>query len=549
MKLDYKVRLRGLPFTGAVAPNGDATIEFVNTSGSPGVNQIYEIRQTVTGNGPCSRTSAIQLFTVFPKPATPTIVGSQIVCQNEMNVEYAVVHTIGNNYEWNLPEFAFISSTSPNRDTIRVNYGPTPTNPSPEVRLTITDNNFCRSDVATLPVTVVAGPTGSIALSGSGTICPGDFANIIVTLSGPGTDPSIGFDVVINDGFTDSTYSDISNGEVIPVSPESSRNYFIKSIVDREFPNCPGRPATNNIRVNVNTAPTATIAGNATICEGSSTDLRINMSGLAPWEVIYTDGTTNFTVNSNSSAVAVPVSPTVNTTYSLVSVSDASCDGTVSADLVNIVVNPAPGGSIFLQEDDGEVCINTPIGLGFVLNGEGPWTVRYQDDEGNIFAISDIQEGTDHDLNGFTIHLFEVIPQKQITDYTIIDIVDVNGCPGPGDGTATVTTLPTPVLRMTDNITICEGESANLVFNFPDGVAPFTVDLAINDVEDTLRLENIPNGHIEVVTPTETTNYRAFAVTDANGCIAYDLGLPVRVRVRTRPTVVLEGQDSICFGE
>ncbi len=547
----YETRLQGAPtwtpFTGTVASNGDAIIEFVNTSGSPGVNQIYEIRQTVTGNGPCSRTSPVQLFTVFPKPETPTITGASIVCENEMNVEFSVPHVAGNNYEWNLPEFAFISSTNAERNLIRVNFGPTPSNPTPEVRVTITDNNFCRSDVASLPVVVVNGPTGSLTLSGPGTICPNESTFLQVNLTGPGT---LNYDVTIYDGFTETTLLDISNGHPYEISPTLSTNYRITAIVDRQYPSCPGRPATNDIRVNVNNAPTATIAGDATICEGESTDLRINMSGLAPWDVTYTDGVNPaITITSNSSALLVPVSPTTNTTYSLVSVSDASCDGTVTANTVNIIVNPAPSGSLFVEGDDGTVCINTPIEIGVLLTGNGPWTVNYEDDEGNQFAIPDIQEGADHASNGFTIHLFDVIPQKQNTIYSIVSVVDVNGCSGPGIDDLTITTLPTPVLRMTNNVTICEGESANLEFNFLDGVAPFTVDVAINDVDDTIRFEDIPNGYVEIISPSETTNYRAVSVTDANGCPAYDLGLPVRVRVRTRPTVILEGQDSICFGE
>ncbi|MCF6183722.1 MAG: hypothetical protein L3J56_03690, partial [Bacteroidales bacterium] len=46
--------------------------------------------------------------------------------------------------------------------------------------------------------------------------------------------------------------------------------------------------------VNINDLPTATISGDAEICEGETSDISINLTGTPPWDISYTDGTNSF---------------------------------------------------------------------------------------------------------------------------------------------------------------------------------------------------------------------------------------------------------------
>jgi len=70
--------------------------------------------------------------------------------------------------------------------------------------------------------------------------------------------------------------------------------------------------------------PSATISGTATICNGGSTTLSVALSGgTAPYKFTWTDGTTHHSVTGvSSSPYTFSVSPTVNTTYTIVSDSD-----------------------------------------------------------------------------------------------------------------------------------------------------------------------------------------------------------------------------------
>jgi gliding motility-associated-like protein len=101
-------------------------------------------------------------------------------------------------------------------------------------------------------------------------------------------------------------------------------------------------PATT-IAITVNTLPTASISGNTPICNGSSTNLTFTFTGAGPWSFQYSDGTTTFPGNSPISPAIISVSPTSTTTYTIVSVTDLNCTGTIvgSPAVIN-VVNPNP---------------------------------------------------------------------------------------------------------------------------------------------------------------------------------------------------------------
>ena len=84
--------------------------------------------------------------------------------------------------------------------------------------------------------------------------------------------------------------------------------------------------------------PFATLSGDASICNGSSTVLNISGTGTFPLNLSYNDGSgtpTQLTL-PNPQAVSITVSPTATTTYTLLNVSDGSIP-TCSTNLNNSV--------------------------------------------------------------------------------------------------------------------------------------------------------------------------------------------------------------------
>ena len=93
--------------------------------------------------------------------------------------------------------------------------------------------------------------------------------------------------------------------------------------------------------------PTAAISGTTSICYNNSTTIQVDLTGVGPWDISYTDGTDTTTVTGITSSPYTFTTPTFATgagtvTYTLTSVSNSfGCAGTVSGSAA-ITVNPKP---------------------------------------------------------------------------------------------------------------------------------------------------------------------------------------------------------------
>lgn len=91
--------------------------------------------------------------------------------------------------------------------------------------------------------------------------------------------------------------------------------------------------------VTISGTPTATISGDSTICAGQTATISVALTGASPWDITYNDGTANQTVTGIASSPY-----TFNTgqagTYTLVSVQNAACAGTVSGSATIAVNQP-----------------------------------------------------------------------------------------------------------------------------------------------------------------------------------------------------------------
>ncbi|MCB1052277.1 MAG: right-handed parallel beta-helix repeat-containing protein [Acidobacteria bacterium] len=81
--------------------------------------------------------------------------------------------------------------------------------------------------------------------------------------------------------------------------------------------------------------PTAVLSGDQTICSGGSASLSVQLTGTAPWDLDWSDGLmeTGIAVSPHTRMV----SPGIDTAYSLSSVSDMNCVGSVSGSATVLV--------------------------------------------------------------------------------------------------------------------------------------------------------------------------------------------------------------------
>lgn len=71
--------------------------------------------------------------------------------------------------------------------------------------------------------------------------------------------------------------------------------------------------------------PTGIISGSASICPGTQTALTVKLTGTAPWNLSYTDGTNIFNLSVSSTPYNFNVTPTQVGSYTLTALTDANC--------------------------------------------------------------------------------------------------------------------------------------------------------------------------------------------------------------------------------
>jgi len=309
-------------------------------------------------------------------------------------------------------------------------------------------------------VTVTVGAAATASVSGTTAICPGGSA----TLAFSGT-PSATVVYTINAGTPLSLMLDASGNYSMVVFPSVTSVYsisYVASSGDTET-------ISSSVTVTINTRPTASIVSVSadTICNGAGAS--VTFAGTPDAVVTYTtDGgttTATFTLSSGGGYV-LPVSPTVTTTYQLLSVTNpvTSCDSSLSGNAV-IAVRPLPTaiitGTTIIPIGDSTVLTftGTPGGVvGYTANGSGPLTIT---------------------LDGLGNYSLTVTP----TITTVYALTDVNiaGCDQAVTGSATIT-IVTPFTS--GNLVICKtngntsaGTSISLVECSTSGVIAGTTTL------------------------------------------------------------------------
>ena len=391
-------------------------------------------------------------------------------------------------------------------------------------------------------VTVNPLPTASI--SGTTTICSGNNATLTFTLSA-GT-----YDVVYTDGTTNFTANGIVNGATVSVSPGASTTYTIVSITNTTIASCtvtaPSPNITGSAIVTVNPSPTASISGTSAICLGGNAVLTFTLPAVGTFDVVYTDGTTNFNATGIINGATVNVSPGVNTTYTIVSVTNTATSCAVTAPSPNITgsaiitVNPLPTASI---SGTIAICTGDLTPLTFTLPA-GTFNVVYTDGTTNFNANGIV--------NGATVN---VSPAANTT-YTIVSVTDVaTTCivtaPSPNiTGSAIITVNPLPTASISGTAAICTGASTTLTFTLPAG----TYDVVYTDGTTNFNATGIVNGATVNVSPTANTTYTIVSVTNtATTCSVTAPSANITgsaiITVSPLPTASISGTTAICTGD
>ena len=440
----------------------------------------------------------------------------------------------------------------------------------------------CPNATATVTITVNPGPV--VTISGTISVTQGMSTTIDFTLT-TGTAP---FTVVYDDGtgpITSPLFN--SNTGTITVTPNNTTNYNLVSVTDAN--GCTAS-VSGSVTITVNQLPTATISGNATICEGQNSDLDFNLGGTPNFTVEYTiNGVPNSYMFNSTGSNLLNVSPVITTTYTLVSITDGNgvVENNVSGS-VTITVNPLPtvtaNSSPVSPLCDGDALTLTGGGAG--ITGTYTWdqmvvdnipftpsigTVIYTVTGTDVNSCSDIATISvtvnplpiitaisspvsplcDGDIltltgGGATSYIWDnsvvdntpFTPLVGIVTYTVTG-TDVNSCIN--TDMITVTVNPLPTVTMSGSASICDGQSTPLDLNFT-GTGPYNINYDINSTNTSAVLNN--NIDSIIVSPSTTTTYNLTDVTDsycsntANGTVI--------VMVNSLPSATISGGATLC---
>jgi gliding motility-associated-like protein len=416
-----------------------------NITVSPATNTTY----TVTGsNGVCSSTSTI-VITVNPNPTITAVVSPTNICAGSS----ATLSSSGaTSYTWNPGALT--------GGTVTV----TPT--STTLYTVTASNGFGCSSSNTVNLIVTPIPTIN-PIASPAIICIGNSSTLTAT------------------GAT--TYSwnpGALTGSNVVVSPTINTTYTV--IGSNGI--CSD---TKTITVNVNPLPILiTSASPTAICAGASSTLSASGAATYTWNPGALIGS------------AVVVSPTVNTTYTVIGTSSLGCTNNAT---LTLIVNPIP--SLTVTATPTAICSGNSATLTGVASGGGPFTSVWN--PGAIAANPAIVSPT---IN---------------TTYTW-NVTNSFGCLNSGTVSINVTTTPT-VIVSAGSLSLCSGNSTSLSAT---GATTYTWN------PGALIGANI------LVTPTITTTY---SVTGSNGSCTDTKTITITVNPNPTITAVVS-PTNICAG-
>ncbi|MBD3583623.1 Ig-like domain-containing protein [Flavobacterium selenitireducens] len=376
-------------------------------------------------------------------------------------------------------------------------------------------------------ISVVQPPV--VTISSNVAICPGDSAT--VTFTG---DPNTVVSYTVNGGPIQTITLDASGVATITQTYLVTTVYTLVNATNSGTPACT-QPVSGTITITVLTAPTATIAADATICPGESAT--VTFTGTPGAIVTYTvNGGPNQTITLDANGLAT-ITQTYSTTtlYALVSAATPGtpgCSQAVSGTVTITVLTP-PTASI---ASDQTICAGQSATVTFT--GTPGAIVTYTINGGPNQTIA---------LNALgTATITQVYTDTTVYTLISVSVTGGSGCPQNIGGTVTITVvqLPTAAIAINGSATICSGTSATIVFTgTPNAIVTYTVN---NGPNQTIILDGTGSA---TITPTLTGTSTYTLVSASIGSCSQPLTGTVTVTVTPSPNA---GNDvasaNICSG-
>jgi gliding motility-associated-like protein len=308
----------------------------------------------------------------------------------------------------------------------------------------------CLSD--TISQTIIVNPLPAGNVSGDIIVCHNAPSPAVTFTGVVGTAPFT-FTYNINNGPVQTAVTSIGNSITVPAPTNTVGTYRYHLVSVKDAAGTAGcfQLQADTAVVVVNPLPTASITGDAIVCQNAASPLiTFTAAGgsAAPFSFTYSINAgptqTISTASGNSVTLAVPTNISGTFIYSLVSVRDASATACsqLQTGSASITVNASPAGTI---SGSAQVCVNetAPLVNFTGASGTAPYTFTYTLNSGAPQTITTIGNNASITVPTAAAGNFE---------YQLISVKDAStgSCTSLLNQTATVTVNPLP----TGNFTI-----------------------------------------------------------------------------------------------
>jgi gliding motility-associated-like protein len=323
------------------------------------------------------------------------------------------------------------------------------------------------------------------------TVCPGQSATLTLQFGAGFPGP---YNVVINNGSGNQTYTNISSGVPFTLTPApSSTTTYTLVAVSNPIPNCSSYTLSASVTATVllASAPVVTAAANpASVCIGSS----VILSGSGALNYSWSGGVSN----------GISFVPAASTLYTVTGANAAGCTNTAT---VQVIVNPLPVVTVSSFPSNAQVC----TGNSMILNGVGAATYSWSGGINNGVAFTPTTSAT----------------------YSVTG-TDANGCSNTASISVIVNPLPT-VNALATPSTICVGQT--ITFS-GSGASSYAWPGGVNN--------GVPASLLSSASYTVTG-------TDANGCtntssVSITVNSLPNVGATAAPSLLCEGSSTLLSG-
>lgn len=391
--------------------------------------------------------------------------------------------------------------------------------------VTVTDQDAACSFVSNVFTIVDPVPSPFTISSGDLSICAGESVSVDLSVADPGVEYRLFVDGAATPATVTGPTNSITYGGLAPGSYTLSVRAALGS--------CTPIFSLNTLTLDVSAGPvSAVLSGDATICEGTPTDLAVTISGGAPPYSFTIDNGVG-PITGYTSGTAISVTPNSTTAYQIVgNVVDANGCVVAGAGSATVTVSPVP---VAVIDGGGAYCAGgTPLSVIFNFTGTPPFDFTYSDGSAT------------HIVSGHPSNIYTV-STAAVGTYSITALTDAGGCAGADLGTPVdVIENPLPeVSNVSGGGTVCDGAALpDVTFTFA-GTAPF--NFSYTDGTATVPVNNHPSNTF-TISGAAAGSYSVTALTDANGCSATDLGSSVNVVVNPLPSAAVSGGGEFCEG-